>query len=286
MSVGRFLSAVTLSTIVQMEAMATPMKLAITGKGGAGKTALAALLARVFAERGEMVLAVDLDVNPGLAVSLGASLEDDVLPEAAVEERPAAPYGWALAEHLTAAEAVRRCGHRVHPRIVYLGFGNIAHAVHPIRRYITAVRQVAEEFGEPGWVVIMDLGAGPTAVFEGHARAADLVLVVAEPTPASRLGAERLMSVLGDDGTPAALVANQTHPLPGPAATGDVAPFATIPYDGGVASLERRGPLVSLPDDSGALAAVRQLAARIEESVRGFSGGDGSTPFLSGGRSR
>ncbi len=43
----------------------------MTGKGGVGKTVLAALLARCLAERGLEVLAVDLDTNPGLALSLG-----------------------------------------------------------------------------------------------------------------------------------------------------------------------------------------------------------------------
>src|SRR5512134_780454 len=47
------------------------MKLAITGKGGVGKTTLAALLAQVYAERGKQVLAVDADPSPCLAGALG-----------------------------------------------------------------------------------------------------------------------------------------------------------------------------------------------------------------------
>jgi CO dehydrogenase maturation factor len=259
------------------------MRLAFAGKGGTGKTALAALVARAFAEQGRMVLAVDLDVNPGLAVSLGVSLDDRLLPDEAVEERPTAPYGWALAEHLTAAEAVRRCGIRVGPRIVYLGFGNIAHAEHSVRRYITAVRQVAEQFDHPGWVVVMDLGAGPTAVFEGHARAADLVLVVAEPTPASMLGAERLISILRHDGTPAALVQNETHPpqeLDGPVG---IAPFSTVPFDLELARLERTGSSSALPSHSRALRAVRDLAARIDARSSAVGGPYASPPARSGG---
>ena len=47
------------------------MKLALTGKGGVGKTTLAALLAQVYADQGRQVLAVDADPSPCLAGALG-----------------------------------------------------------------------------------------------------------------------------------------------------------------------------------------------------------------------
>jgi len=47
------------------------MKLAITGKGGVGKTTLTALLAQAYADMGRQVLAVDADPSPCLAGALG-----------------------------------------------------------------------------------------------------------------------------------------------------------------------------------------------------------------------
>jgi len=47
------------------------MKLAITGKGGVGKTTLTALIAQAYADKGRQVLAVDADPSPCLAGALG-----------------------------------------------------------------------------------------------------------------------------------------------------------------------------------------------------------------------
>jgi len=47
------------------------MKIAVTGKGGVGKTTLTALLAQAFADQGKSVLAVDVDPSPCLAGALG-----------------------------------------------------------------------------------------------------------------------------------------------------------------------------------------------------------------------
>jgi CO dehydrogenase maturation factor len=55
------------------------MKLAITGKGGVGKTTLTALLAQVYADLGRDVLAVDADPSPCLAGALG--FPDDLREE-------------------------------------------------------------------------------------------------------------------------------------------------------------------------------------------------------------
>lgn len=47
------------------------MKIAISGKGGVGKTTLSALMAQVYADAGRDVLAVDVDPSPCLAGALG-----------------------------------------------------------------------------------------------------------------------------------------------------------------------------------------------------------------------
>lgn len=64
------------------------MKLAITGKGGVGKTTLTALLAQAYAEQSRDVLAVDADPSPCLAGALGfpADLRARLHPIAEMDE--------------------------------------------------------------------------------------------------------------------------------------------------------------------------------------------------------
>ncbi len=75
------------------------MKLAISGKGGVGKTTLAALMAQVFADSGRDVLAADGDPSPCLAGALGfpaelrAKLRPVVEMDVLIEERTGAKPG-------------------------------------------------------------------------------------------------------------------------------------------------------------------------------------------------
>nr|WP_320410963.1 AAA family ATPase [Candidatus Hakubella thermalkaliphila] len=55
------------------------MKLAISGKGGTGKTTLAGVLAWVYANEGRKVLAVDADPDANLASALGFVLLKSLL---------------------------------------------------------------------------------------------------------------------------------------------------------------------------------------------------------------
>jgi len=53
------------------------MKIAVTGKGGVGKTTFSAVLARMYADEGKKVLCADVDPDANLGLALGFS-EDDL----------------------------------------------------------------------------------------------------------------------------------------------------------------------------------------------------------------
>jgi len=89
------------------------MKIAISGKGGSGKTTLSATLARLFARHGYSVLAIDGDPNPNLGIALGMAAPGlsalHPLPRNIIEQRTdpsgttqtalAEPIGTITAEH-------------------------------------------------------------------------------------------------------------------------------------------------------------------------------------------
>lgn len=75
------------------------MKIAISGKGGVGKTTLAGVMARVLAERGYKILAIDADPDSNLASAIGVeeeklqSVKPLALMKEFIEERTSAKKG-------------------------------------------------------------------------------------------------------------------------------------------------------------------------------------------------
>jgi CO dehydrogenase maturation factor len=62
------------------------MKLAVSGKGGVGKTTLSALLIRSLNEKGKRVLAIDADPDANLAAGLGIANADTIVPISEMED--------------------------------------------------------------------------------------------------------------------------------------------------------------------------------------------------------
>ncbi|MBW2031551.1 MAG: AAA family ATPase [Deltaproteobacteria bacterium] len=73
------------------------MKIAISGKGGVGKTTFASLLIRALADQGMRVLAIDADPDANLAQALGIGASDEIVPishmKELIEERTEAKVG-------------------------------------------------------------------------------------------------------------------------------------------------------------------------------------------------
>ena len=165
------------------------MKIAISGKGGVGKTTLASLLSRVFAEAGYSVLAIDADPNSNLAATLGIPNPDDITPisemEALIEERTGAKPGKSggffklnpKVDDLPEKYALKCNGIRlmVMGRIKQGGTGCYCPENALLKALVTHLLLGRDE------VVIMDMEAGVEHLGRATARAVDRLIVVVEP---------------------------------------------------------------------------------------------------------
>jgi CO dehydrogenase maturation factor len=226
---------------------AVGLRLAIIGKGGAGKTVISSTLARLLARRGRQVLVADLDTNPGLSYSIGLKGADITLPAEAVEADPGAAYGWQLRSDLLPRHVVERYTVPGPDGVAVMGLGKIGEPEKEAAKHtVVALIQVLLGFGEPGWDVIGDLEAGPTTPFERYHAFAEHVAVVVGPAWRSAMTARRLLPMVGE-GRTTTIVANRFRDEPDHPG---LAPHVRIPFDPDVAEAERRGlsPLDECPD--------------------------------------
>jgi len=231
-------------------------RVAVVGKGGAGKSMIAATVARLLARRGRPVFLADMDSSHGTGFSLGLGTAFAELPPEALEEHGGSAYGWRLATGLLPHQAVERHAVTGPDGVRFLTLGKIGDpAEQRARRSVVALRQVLGGFAEPGWDVVGDLEAGPTTPFERYHAFADQVVLVVGPAWRSALTARRLLPIV--EGTPTVLVANRFRHEPDHPG---LEPAVRVPFDPAVVAAERAGraPLDEAPG-SPAMAACAEL---------------------------
>jgi len=165
------------------------MKLAISGKGGVGKTTFAALLIKTLSDEGKRVLAIDADPDANLAAALGIPHPELITPisdmKALIEERTGATVGSMgsffklnpkvddLPENLSVEvdhiKFMRRGG------VKRGGGGCICPESTLLKALVMHVLLARDE------VVVMDMEAGIEHLGRGTASATDKLMVVVEP---------------------------------------------------------------------------------------------------------
>jgi len=186
------------------------MKLAITGKGGAGKTTLASLLARAFAAEGQTVLAIDADPDGNLASALG------IPPEQAQRLVPIAEMSDLIEERTGAKPGTIGGYFRLNPRVddipdrfsltkdgvkllvlgtVKKGGGGCICPESALLKALMSHLLVARSE-----VVIMDMEAGIEHLGRATAQAVDAFIVVVEPGRRSLQTAESIRRLAWDIG--------------------------------------------------------------------------------------
>lgn len=165
------------------------MKIAISGKGGVGKTLLAALLSKIFAESGYSVIAIDADPDANLAATLGFPHPEKITPISEmsdlIEERTGARPGKSAPYfrlNPKVDDIPEKYAHRL-DGIRLMRMGNVKPGgsgcycpENALLKTLLAHLLVARDE-----VVILDMEAGIEHLGRGTAGAVDALIVVVEP---------------------------------------------------------------------------------------------------------
>lgn len=242
------------------------MRVAFVGKGGAGKSSLAGTFARVLAESGRQVLALDSDPMPGLAFSLGVAQTDAGLPDDAVEEYDHdGRRRYRLRPGLTGSAAVQQYAATGPAGVRFLQLGKARGPRWHNTRQHFGFQRVLDDLPTDGWDVVGDLPGGTRQPFMTWGRYAQTFLVVVEPTPSSLLTGRRLARLATAEDAPQVLaVANKVRePADGElvAAGTGLAVVGVVPFDPEVGEADRLGlPVLDHDRDGATATAVRSLA--------------------------
>ncbi len=165
------------------------MKIAISGKGGVGKTLLASILTKTFAESGYSVIAIDADPDANLAATLGFLHPENITPisemSALIEERTGAKPGQAgsffklnpKVDDIPEKYSQEHNGIRlmIMGRLKRGGSGCYCPENTLLQSLIAHLLLARDE------VVILDMEAGIEHLGRGTAKAVDKLIVVVEP---------------------------------------------------------------------------------------------------------
>lgn len=186
------------------------MKIAIGGKGGAGKTTLCALLAETYSETGRRVLAVDTDPSPSLAQALAVpdQVRSALHPIAEmgdlIEDRTGARPG-ATGSFFTLNPRVDDLPDRfsvVHRGIRLLEMGRVesggSGCICP--ESVMLKQLVSHILLRRGEVVLLDMYAGVEHLGRATAQAVDALIAVVEPGARSVATAAQIKSLAADIG--------------------------------------------------------------------------------------
>lgn len=164
------------------------MKVAVSGKGGVGKTLIAGGLAKGFVERGLKTMAIDADSSPNLALTLGLKAEETrkIVPltenKQLVDSKTSTGYSGVYNLNFTVDDIIRDysvvtplgVNLIVMGTVKAMGSGCMC-APNAIVRAL--LRHLMVERNE---AVVLDLEAGVEHIGRGTARAVDTLLIVAD----------------------------------------------------------------------------------------------------------
>lgn len=242
--------------------------IAISGKGGSGKTSVSAMIVRHLVERGVRgILAVDADPNSCLGLALGVETDitvadirektrDRKVDESPGESRERA-FEYALQRAVAEAKGfdLLSMGRPEGPQC-YCAIN------HLLRKYL-------DQAGQDYKFVVVDTEAGMEHLSRRTTDAVDHLLIIAEPTRVGATTARRIMDL--SQSLPITVRRREViwNKVADPALLdslkGDLPVIGSIPYDQAVLDASMRGTTVfELPSDCPAFVAVGDCLSTLE----------------------
>lgn len=184
------------------------MKIAVTGKGGVGKTTFAACLSKKFQDDGYSVLAIDADPNANLAMALGFPDPEKITPIAEmsdlIEERTGAKPGTSgsffilnpKVDDIPEKYWVEHNGIRlmIMGTVKKGGSGCVCPESVLLRTLVSHLILARKE------IIILDMEAGVEHLGRATAKAVDMLIIVVEPGKRSIETAFRIKNLARDIG--------------------------------------------------------------------------------------
>ncbi|MCD8124365.1 MAG: AAA family ATPase [Lachnospiraceae bacterium] len=167
------------------------MKVAVTGKGGVGKTTFAAILSRLYADEGRTVLAADVDPDANLGLALGFPEEElaDITPVSRmkdlVKERTGVDDS-GIVRYFKMTPRVDDIPDRFAKtcngvKLLVMGTVDVAGAGCVCPEHVLLKRLLSHLTVQDDDVVVMDMEAGLEHLGRGTASNMDQFVVVIEP---------------------------------------------------------------------------------------------------------
>jgi CO dehydrogenase maturation factor len=255
--------------------------IAFAGKGGTGKTTVAALLIRALLERGGApLLAIDADPAANLHLALGLPMPFTVgeIREDMAEAAQKGQLGVSISRHDYLTREIQMALEEG-TQIDLLAMGRPeGQGCYCAVNHL--LRQIIDDLGKTYATVVIDNEAGMEHISRRTTRDVDLLLLVTDPTVRgvrTAAGMAQLARDLEINVRHMLLLVNRAEgelPEPLQAAIQELGleVAATIPADEHVNELDALGrPLLDLDDNSLAAQAVDRLATSILERLQGVS---------------
>jgi CO dehydrogenase maturation factor len=248
------------------------VKIAITGKGGVGKTTVAGTLARMLARDGYDVLAIDADADMNLASALGIKNPPRLLTDykELIQERAGVESG-IFKINPKVDDIVENFGVVGPDGVKMLVMGTIEQGgsgcMCPASAFLRAfLRHVVLKDSS---AVILDMEAGIEHLGRGTTRGIDLMIIVVEPGMRSIETAERIQKLSGEIGIKylAAVVNKGTSAQVGQHLEKLGIPLlGEIPYDAELVRADLEG-LAPIDTVGGTVAAIKVIKDRILKMI-------------------